>query len=70
MNITCNSFFNARAAAYHVSQAFAQDCGFENVVTDRKVIWANSRDSHDSNINDFGRKHFELCMMFNLQLLN
>ena len=70
MNLICNGDFNARTATYQVNQAFAQNCGFENDVTDKKVIWENSRISQDSNINDFGRKLLELCVLFDLLLVN
>ena len=34
------------------------------------MIWENSRISQDSNINDFGRKLLELCILFGLLLVN
>ena len=70
MNHICNGNFNARTATYQVNQAFAQNCEFEDDVTDTSVILENSRISQDSDINDFGRKLQELCILFDLLLVN
>ena len=70
VKLICNGHFNARTATYQVNQAFAQNCGFEDDVTDTTVIWENSRISQDSNINDFDRKLLELCIFFDLLLVN
>ena len=59
VNLICNGDFNARTATYQVNQALAQNCGFQDDVTDTTVIWENSRISQDSNINDFGTRRMD-----------
>ena len=69
MEIICNGDFNARTSNIQINREFSDSDGFDDE-WDNVDVFVNNRISHDTEVNEFGRRLLEMCACYDLELLN